>query len=116
MGVFESLRSFEAAMPRMCLFCRAGWLVFPTKMEGRVPSVLCAWHGWTAHPRRSGGVDLPKADYMPLMEAGEGSSCEHFAPVRIGDLKASLLDLMGFFDEMEDTPLPLGGAIERKKR
>ena len=103
MGIFESLRSFEASLPKICLYCRGGWLSFPPVYEG-MPAVFCSNAHYTTRPRSKKGVKLPKTDYFPLV--APSFHCDYFTPIKINDTKAILLDIMGFFNETKLRPLP----------
>ena len=97
--MIDRIDLFSLTLPRMCLYCRIGWLVFPTIGDMSDPCVACTYGAYTARPRKLRGGAVPRADYMPILPPDYGIDCQHFVPVRPYDDKAGMLREIRFIEE-----------------
>lgn len=106
MGLIQSLRSFEASLPRRCMFCSGGSLLF---LEQET-CVVCMNSKYSLEgKRRKKGEVMPSTLYAPLMSFED--SCDAFAPMKVNSKKAALLDAMGYFNDMPPALKPLGTNV-----
>ena len=103
----EARERFRMAQPRMCLYCRGGWLVVPTRCAGAGGLVVaCANAGhWPKQPKTIRGWKVPQRAATYVLLAPD-CTCEHFSPVEIDDDKSLAIERMGLYDGLVDTPLP----------
>ena len=98
---------FRMAQPRMCLYCRGGWLVVPTLCAGAGGLAVACTHA-DHRPKQpktiSGWKVPPRAETRVLL--APNCMCEKFTPIEIDDEKALAIERMGLYDGLGDTPLP----------
>ena len=77
----EARERFRMAQPRMCLYCRGGWLVVPTRCAGAGGLVVaCANAGhWPKQPKTIRGWKVPQraATYVLLAPSERLSNEKH---------------------------------------
>lgn len=105
----ERIDLFRESLPHDCLYCEMGYpVVFG--VDSFLDCFACGRHALENVKSKKVTLKLTRTRhtdktsiypmYAPLV--GPGDCCEHFSPVRFKSRKFGLLNMFGYFDDMEE--------------